>query len=289
MSLTAQKETKAREDHGGKDSTVFSTRRESDSAGWTARKLGLTTLALCRLSSSAKDALTLADAKTGVLITGQTGKGKTSGPGRLLAKAYLRAGFGGLVLCAKIDEADLWRKYLRETGREADGIFFGENPAHSFNFLSYESAVSGADLEENIVNLMIEVARITNPQGKGGENEEFWQSQRKKLLRNIVGLLLPVDGNVDLLRMNAILNSAPQDLQQARAADWRNSSALFKYLIKAEQLVGKRIREHEYRLIADYWLHEHPSTDTRTRSNVIADYTGTPRCFPAGKNLRHLL
>jgi len=148
--------------------------------------------------------LTLADAKTGVLITGQTGKGKTSGPGRLLAKACLRAGFGGLVLCAKIDEANLWRGYLRETGREADGIFFGESPAHSFNFLSYESAVSGADLEENIVNLMIEVARITNPQGKAGENEEFWQSQRKKLLRNIVGLLLPVDGNVDLLRMNAI-------------------------------------------------------------------------------------
>jgi hypothetical protein len=79
-----------------------------------------------------------------------------------------------------------------------------------FNFLSYESITSGADLEENIVNLMIEVARITNPQGKGGENEEFWQSQRKKLLRNIVGLLLPVDGSVDLLRMNAILNSAPR-------------------------------------------------------------------------------
>jgi hypothetical protein len=128
-------------------------------------------LPLCRLSSSAKDTLTLADAKTGVLITGQTGRGKTSGPGRLLAKAYLRAGFGGLVLCAKIDEADLWRKYLRETGREADGIFFGEDSSHSFNFLSYESLASGADLEENIVNLMIEVARITNPQGKGGENE----------------------------------------------------------------------------------------------------------------------
>jgi hypothetical protein len=84
-------------------------------------------LVLCRLSSSSKDTVTLADAKTGVLITGQTGEGKTSGPGRLLAKAYLRAGFGGLVLCAKIDEADLWRKYLRETDREADGIFFGEN------------------------------------------------------------------------------------------------------------------------------------------------------------------
>src|SRR5258708_364098 len=188
-------------------------------------------LVLCRLSSSAKDALTLADAKTGVLITGQTGKGKTSGPGRLLAKAYLRAGFGGLVLCAKIDEADLWRNYLRETGREADGIFFGENAEHSFNFLSYESAVSGADLEENIVNLMIEVARITNPQGKGGENQEFCQSQRKKLLRNIVGLLLPVDGNVPLFRMNTFLNSAPPELPQPLAADRLTPSAPLMYLL----------------------------------------------------------
>jgi hypothetical protein len=110
----------------------------------------------------------VSDAKTGVLITGQTGKGKTSGAGRLLAKAYLRAGFGGLVLCTKIDEADLWRKYLRETGRETDGIFFGQNKDHSFNFLSYESVASGPDLEENLVNLMVEVVRITNPQGKGG-------------------------------------------------------------------------------------------------------------------------
>ncbi len=87
------------------------------------------TLVLCRLSSSAKDALTLADAKTGVLITGQTGKGKTSGPGTMLAKAYLRAGFGGLVLCAKIDEADLWRKYLRETGREATASSLARAPS----------------------------------------------------------------------------------------------------------------------------------------------------------------
>jgi hypothetical protein len=78
-------------------------------------------LPLCRLSSSAKDTLTLADAKTGVLITGQTGRGKTSGPGRLLAKAYLRAGFGGLVLCAKIDEADLWRNICAKPTGSSSG------------------------------------------------------------------------------------------------------------------------------------------------------------------------
>jgi hypothetical protein len=36
-------------------------------------------------------------------------------------------------------------------------------------------------------------------------------------------------------------------------------------------------------LIADYWMHEHPSTDTRTRSNVIADYTGLLDAFLRGK------
>lgn len=241
-------------------------------------------LPLCRLSASPKDTITLADAKTGVLITGQTGKGKTSGPGRLLAKAYLRAGFGGLVLCAKTDEPELWRNYLKAIGREADGIYFGEDPSHSFNFITYESRISGSDLAENILNLLIELARVTNPDGKSGTNEEFWQSQRKKLLRNILGLLLPVDGSVDLLRMNALLNSAPQDLQHARSADWRTSSQLYNYLVQAEQLVGEgRIREHEYRLIADYWLHEHPATDIKTRSNVISDYTGLMDAFLRGK------
>jgi hypothetical protein len=39
---------------------------------------------------------TMNDACCGVLATGATGGGKTSGPGRPLARAYLRAGMGGL-------------------------------------------------------------------------------------------------------------------------------------------------------------------------------------------------
>jgi hypothetical protein len=241
-------------------------------------------LKLCQLSASEADAITLTDAKTGILITGQTGRGKTSGPGRLFAKAYLRAGFGGLVLCAKSDEPDLWRSLLKQTGREKDGIFFGEDPSHCFNFLDYEAQVSGSDLAENIVNLMIELARITNPGVRGGDNAEFWQAERKKLLRNIIGLLLPVDGSVDLLRMNSLLNSAPHDFNQARSADWRSSSKLYKYVVAAEQLVEKgKIRKHEYELMADYWLGEHPGDDPRTRGNIVSDYTGLMDAFLRGK------
>ena len=59
-----------------------------------------------------------------------------------------------------------------------------------------------------------------------------------------------------------------------------------KSAAKAEQVVSTRIREHEYRLIGDYWLHEHPSTDTLTRSNVIADYTGLLDAFFRDEDFR---
>ena len=55
---------------------------------------------------------------------GRERSGKTSGSGELLARKYLKAGFGGLVLCFKTDEADLWRLYLKHAGREADGRYF---------------------------------------------------------------------------------------------------------------------------------------------------------------------
>jgi signal recognition particle GTPase len=54
------------------------------------------------------DVWTLSDALQGVIIFGANGSGKTSGSAALLARKYLAAGFGGLVLCAKTDEAGRW-------------------------------------------------------------------------------------------------------------------------------------------------------------------------------------
>jgi hypothetical protein len=53
---------------------------------------------------------TIADAQAGVSVMGATGSGKTSGPGALLARAYLKNGFGGLVLCAKPEFSRLFKQ-----------------------------------------------------------------------------------------------------------------------------------------------------------------------------------
>lgn len=75
-------------------------------------------LSMPLLNLSSEDKFTLADACEGVQIFGATGSGKTSGSGRQLALAYLRAGMGGLALTAKPDERAVWERYCRETGRQ---------------------------------------------------------------------------------------------------------------------------------------------------------------------------
>jgi hypothetical protein len=82
-------------------------------------------LPLVRFSERAEDIWTLSDAFQGVSIMGENGSGKTSGSGKHFARKFLQNGFGGLVLCFKTDEADLWQSYLQDAGRGADGRFFG--------------------------------------------------------------------------------------------------------------------------------------------------------------------
>ena len=53
-----------------------------------------------------KDTWKIRDACEGTAVFGATGSGKTSGSGRAIAHALLKAGCGGLVMCAKPDEVE---------------------------------------------------------------------------------------------------------------------------------------------------------------------------------------
>ncbi|MFC7339527.1 type IV secretory system conjugative DNA transfer family protein [Haloferula chungangensis] len=69
----------------------------------------------------------------------------------------LRAGFGGLVLCAKPDEARTWARYAREAGREGDLVFFSP-----------------------------ESAEVGGVAGRG--QDEVWERAMRQLLRNAADL-----------------------------------------------------------------------------------------------------
>ena len=115
---------------------------------------------------SEADLWLIRDASEGVIIFGAVGSGKTSSTGSLIATQYLRAGYGGLVLTAKTDEAKRWLRLCERTGRAGDCIHVTPGSSHKLNILQYESQRTGErfavteGLIEDIENKYLEDAAL---------------------------------------------------------------------------------------------------------------------------------
>ena len=115
-----------------------------------------------------KDPWTIRMACEGAQILGDMGSGKTSGSGKTLAKAMLKAGFGGLVLCKKTDECASWVQYARETGRQDQLLIVHPSQDWRFNFLEYSftRAGEGAGYVPNAINLMLNLIENRRERGR---------------------------------------------------------------------------------------------------------------------------
>ena len=93
------------------------------------------------------------------------------------------------MLCVDIEEANLWRSYLKAAGRSKDGLFFSIDSPLRFNFLDYEAAKSGVDFVENLVTLLCDAASVQRRSEATGSEAHFWLPQKQKLMRNAITLL----------------------------------------------------------------------------------------------------
>jgi hypothetical protein len=238
---------------------------------------------LLHFSDHAQDVWRIRDACEGTQIFGATGSGKTSGSGRALARAFLENGFGGLVLCAKTDEPDLWLRYAEETGRQSDIMRLS---LEQFNFMAYEAnrPGAGAGQTENLVALFMQVAEIANQKQGQATADAYWERAVKQLLRNAVDLLTIARGVVTLPELFDIVRTAPQDMDEAKSAAWQSESACFDCL----QLAGAKAGEHpelrpEYQMTENYWMDEFPRMDNRPRSSIVSLFTTLADSFLRGK------
>ena len=222
------------------------------------------------LFGTGNDVWRVKDAFEGVIVFGATGSGKTSGSGQLLAREYLRAGFGGLVLCAKPDEPALWTEYASKVGRASDLILFGRDPKECFNFLLHESRRqgAGASLTENLVNVFTEIASIGIGSAAGGGADPFWERAMKSLVRNCIDLLTAAP--ITLHDMFDVVRSAPTSVDLIQSEQWRQASACWSHVQTAKKSatgVGPRVDLHE---VSAYWLEHFPTLGDRTRSSIVA-------------------
>ena len=231
------------------------------------------------------DLWTIRDACEGTAIFGATGSGKTSGSGQAMAKAFLRAGFGGLVLCAKSDEVELWERYCRETNRSKSLIIFGPRRPHRFNFLNYELSRPGAGAghTENLVRLFTTVMEVAErKRGQGGSNQDFWERTTKQLLRNCIDLVTISRGRLMLQEINDVLVTAPASLEEVESPAWRNSSLCWRCIREGEARPKTARQAHDFAHATKYWTREFPAISSRTRSIIVTSLTSMMDIFLRG-------
>lgn len=151
---------------------------------------------------------TTRDAATGLICFGMTGSGKSSGPLRSIALKFLELQYGGIVFCAKPDECDTWQDYAKEAGRDNDILMLSRE---TFCFLDYEFSrpmESGGGQVENVVNIFLEVVKITKDKKQGGTSDEYWQNAIKQFLRNTISLLVMAHEAVTLPNIKAAIDSS---------------------------------------------------------------------------------
>lgn len=163
-------------------------------------------------SKSGTSHFSIRDAAEGILITGGIGSGKTSGSGRTLALKYLSHGFGGLVLCAKEEEVDIWKNYARITGRTNDLVIIEPGSPNYFNFLEYESSQkdSGSSITANIVDVLKTVLDASEEKAGQKTNDSFWVDAMDMLIFNTVDLISLAYGKVSIEKIYNIVLTAPK-------------------------------------------------------------------------------
>lgn len=241
------------------------------------------------LNLSKKDVWTLQDAYMGAVIIGGTGSGKTSGSGRALALSFLRSGFGGLVLCAKPDEAALWKSYAKQTGREKSLIVIDGKNGRTFNFLEYEMArIDAGSSANNAVSALLKVLEVTRSMD-GGKEDSFWKDSVRVLLSNAIDALYSAYGRVSLSELMRFVCSTPHSAEQVKDENWRTHSFCLKTLQKADKNPAKKMPYEDFEAVLHYFQGESfGALDNKTRSNIIATLTSMVHDFLKG-DLRRLL
>lgn len=263
---------------------------------------------------SPNDNWTIDDAMKGISIMGGTGSGKTSASGKTLAINYLKEGWGGLVLCTKTDEADLWKNYCKQAGRENDLIIFGKGSKHGdgteivFNPVDYElkRIGEGAGETTNITNIFMNVYRMGNRIASEGDTKEerYWDTALKRCLNRIIELLKLSEEDLSYKNMVKALSTAnsltndllldsivaverDEDVSHLDKPDNYCLSCLVRAYFRADQEEAGSEMVNAFDMVQDYFVNAFPNMGSRTKSVVVESFMGLAEPFLSGLLYRH--
>lgn len=250
-----------------------------------------------------KEPWKIRDAVRGTQVFGGIGSGKTSGSGKLIAKSFLRNGFGGIILCGKPEEASDWVKYASESGRGEDVMLFTKGCSYRFNPLQYEKERSGEGAGEtmNIVNLFMSIYRMGQrlTGGDSQESERYWENALKRCLARTIDLLKLSDEELSVFNMAKVLSTSPSvgedenvmakmaAMNEEELASFREESYCVDCLFKAGDGEKTEDESWQFDLVYNYFLREFAQMHDKARTTVQEMFLGLTDAFNAGILKQH--
>jgi hypothetical protein len=190
---------------------------------------------------------------------------------------------GALVLCAKADEADDWKAYAKQVGREHDVIEIDHTAQKRFNFLDYALATIAQEegMEQNLLAVMDTVIEAAS--GKvaesGGDNQYFYDNARE-MVSHVLPILIAVYGRLTINDIVNFINSAPKSQQQLASREWQRESYCAKTLALASLVMEEK---PDIAIHGDYWVTTFADLSDKGRSSIVTTFTSTVYPFRTGK------
>lgn len=225
---------------------------------------------------SDKDLFTVRDLLNGgVLILGRTGSGKTSGSGRRLGEAIVTyPGSSGLILCAKPEDKEMWRRIFASAKRPGDLKVFEPGPASDlrFNFLDYVVRMGGDTREiTKCITSIGETLQAKGGTGWGGD--KFWPIEQGRMIYNAVEIVKLATGRVTAPDLQQFIATAPNTPDEIQTAGYQ-STFHWQCMDRAFRAEKSVVSAHDYELAETYWMREIPRMADRTKSSILASVMG---------------
>ena len=237
---------------------------------------------ITRFGPFKSDSWLLKDAVRGALICGTVGSGKTSGSGRALSKGMIKAGYGGLVLCVKADEASEWETLVRSLGREKDLVRVTPQSNYRFNFLDAEKNQKNEPILSNITHLFSEMSQALSGGGSktGGENDSFWSNSVRSLISHAIAIEMASSNKISLVGLSRIIHGAVKYSSDLKNLNWPHRLLHTEKDAERDQLIGiftRALKEKQTgtTLAAiSYFTGEFAELSEKTRSIIITYFSG---------------
>ena len=231
---------------------------------------------------------TIGDSLQGVQLFGATGAGKSSAGLRKIGRAYLEAGYGGIFFTTKVEDRDVYTKYVNEAGRGNDLLIVSPEHDLTINFIEDERKRSKDDsgLVENLTELIMTAAQLGDRPGSsgtgGGDNERYFRLESTRLLRNALLVLVLSGEPLTVTNLHRIITSMPTSLEQVGSDSWQESSYCFRCLRAADAAQKSPSMRADLEIAYSHILREWAALSSRTRSVVQSTLTSTTDLLSRG-------